>query len=88
MRRHRSLVCAIFCAVLLLAVPSGFAHDFDRHNDHPLRYLSYPFHALGVFAEYTVTRPIHWLVSQPTWAEIFGHQGQPDDDYWTWRVTP
>jgi len=88
MRRHRTVLCLAFALVILAAVPSTFAHDFQRENQHPLRYMAYPFHAVGVFAEYTFYRPIHWLVSQPHYDVIFGHQGAPEDEYWSWRVTP
>jgi hypothetical protein len=87
MRRHRSLLCAIFALLLFASVPSSFAHSYQRTNDHPLRILAYPFYAVGIFLEYTVTRPIHWIVSQPNCDVIFGHQSSPDDEYWSWRVT-
>lgn len=89
MRRNHTLLCAVVGVLLLLGSTGAFAHDFDRHYDqHPLRILAYPFHAVGIFAEFSVTRPIHWLASQKNWDVILGHVGSPDDEYWAWRVGP
>lgn len=88
MRRHRTLLCSLFVLVLLLGVPSTFAHDYNRPAEHPLRYAAYPFYAVGILVEYALLRPIHWAVSQPNYDVIFGHQASPDDEYWAWRVLP
>lgn len=89
MRRHFALLLVITALLMLSAAPGTPAHDYDRHYDnHPLRILSYPLHAVGIAAEYTFMRPLHWLVSQEHWDVIFGHEASVDDEYWSWRVTP
>jgi len=57
------------------------SYDCDS-SDHPARYAVYPIHALGKGIEIFVTRPIHWLVSQPKLRYVFGHASAPRrDDY-------
>ncbi len=87
MRRKYTLLCAVIGMLFLLSSVGAYAHDYSRQYDlHPLRILSYPFHAVGIFAEFSVLRPLHWLSSQEHWDVILGHQGSPDDEYWAWRV--
>ena len=77
---------AAMVAVLLLTVcrPGQVAaetYDCDS-SDHPARYLVYPIHAVGKGIETFVTRPIHWLVSQPKLRYVFGHTSKPRrEDY-------
>ena len=87
MHRHRIALAAMVILTLIALAPTASAHDFDRANFHPLRYMAYPFHAVGVYVEYTVVRPIHWLVSQPNFDKIFGHEASVDDNPWEWRIT-
>ena len=86
MLSNRLALGVLIALVLLIMAPGASAHDFDRHNFHPLRYIAYPFYAAGVYVEYTVIRPVHWLVSQPTYDRVFGHYATADDDHWEWRV--
>lgn len=71
----KTLLAAAF-AISLLALPSvSQAHVYDSDDsDHPLRYVAYALHPIGVAAEYAVLRPIHWVVSRPKLACIFGHE--------------
>lgn len=78
------LLAGSVVAMLALAPANGRADTYDTDDsDHPLRYLAYPVHAYGKALEYFVTRPAHWVVSQPKARYIFGHVSHPrTDDYW------
>jgi hypothetical protein len=53
---------------------TGRAHDtYDDSQSHPLRLVAYAIHPIGYGLEWLVTRPIHFLVSQPSTERIFGH---------------
>lgn len=72
--------------VLALGLNSRFApaHEYDKDDsDHPLRYVAYALHPIGVAVEYVVLRPTHEMVSQPVLHDIFGHQ--PFERDW-WRA--
>jgi hypothetical protein len=61
----------------VLALPAERAWAHDAYNDadsHPLKLLSYPVAAVGYMIEWTLTRPIHFLVSQPTLQPVFNYQ--------------
>lgn len=67
-------------ALTLVAMPAA-AHDYDRDDsDYPLRYIAYALHPVGIALEYGVTRPIHWLVSQPHLRIVFGHDPRNEID--------
>lgn len=80
---------AVLFALALLTIPAGgWAHEYDRDDsDHPLRYVAYVLHPVGIAAEYAVLRPIHWLVSRPNMDIIFGHEPteKPNYDYFKWE---
>lgn len=70
---------------MLMAVPiRSQAHDYDRDDsDHPLRYIGYALHPLGIAVEYGVLRPIHCFVSATPRRNLwFGHDsyGKGCDD--------
>jgi len=71
-------------AAFACATPGRVAaetYDCDS-SDHPGRYLVYPIHAFGKGIETFVTRPIHWLVSQPKLRYVFGRTSKPRrEDY-------
>ena len=71
-------------AVAALWPTQSRAENYDTdQSDYPLRYLIYPIHAEGKAIEYIITRPAHWVVSQPKMRYIFGHVSNPrHDDYW------
>jgi hypothetical protein len=85
--KTRLLIAVGFCCVLFALSSSwSFAHSYDRDDDgYPLRIIAYAAHPVGMLVEYTVTRPLHWLVSRPVLCEIFGHQPNPDDKYFVWE---
>ena len=70
----------LVAAMALLAPATASAHEYDRgDSDHPLRYVGYALHPVGMAFEYALLRPVHWLVSQPTAAEVMGHEPRPGD---------
>ena len=74
--------------VLFLAVPTkSEAHDYDRDDsEHPLRYVAYAIHPIGIALEYIVFRPIHKLVSLNKATSVtFGHDPRKGDEYYTWK---
>jgi hypothetical protein len=89
------LLLTLAFATALVAVPSSSrAHDaYDDSEANPLRLAAYALHPVGWALEWTVMRPIHFLVSNPRLEPIFGHvphespwggyewypQSQPDD---------
>jgi hypothetical protein len=89
MQKKSILLTIAVAALLCVATPSTFAHSYSQQYDlHPLRILAYPFHAVGVYIEQSVTRPLHWLSSQENWDVIMGHQPREGDEYWAWRIGP
>lgn len=74
---------------LFLLPATADAHVYDRDDsDHPLRYVAYALHPIGIAIEYGVLRQIHWIVSQPDWDVIFGHEAYPEkeqDTYFEWK---
>ena len=52
----------------------ALAHDaYDDSQSHPLRLAAYAIKPVGLAVEWLITRPIHFLVSQPPLEPIFGH---------------
>ncbi len=59
----------------------GIARAHDAYNDtdsNPLRIIAYGVNAVGWSLEWLVTRPIHFLVSQPSLEPVFGHTPSED----------
>ncbi|MCL5271639.1 MAG: hypothetical protein M1457_14040 [bacterium] len=85
----RKLLVAALLATALLALPArAGAHEYVRgDSDYPLRYIAYALHPFGIAVEYTVLRPIHWVVSQPDLDIVFGHEPTPDEskNYFEWK---
>jgi hypothetical protein len=85
----KTLLAAFFGLALLAAPATSQAHNYDRDDsDYPLRYVAYAVHPIGIAVEYTVLRPIHWLVARPVLNVVFGHDStidEPDCDYFEWE---
>ena len=63
-----------FAAQISFAAPD----EYDDSQSHPLRVLAYAWHPVGWLAEWTIFRPIHYLVSATRPQEqIFGHTPHP-----------
>ena len=70
----RQLLTAL-ALVGALAIPlSARAHDaYSDAESNPLKIASYPVAAAGFALEWIVTRPIHFLVSQPGLQRVFNY---------------
>lgn len=71
----RRLLLGLTLAVWMVGMPATTnAHDaYDDSQAHPLRLAAYAVHPVGFALEWLVTRPIHFLVSQPRLERVFGH---------------
>ena len=50
------------------------ADDCYRDEEsHPFRVIAYVLNPVGVALEWAIFRPMHWAVSRPSTAPIFGH---------------
>jgi hypothetical protein len=76
----KKLVGTLTLALGLACMPvRADAHDaYDDSQSHPLRLAAYVIHPVGFALEWLVTRPIHFLVSQPKLEPIFGHVPHED----------
>jgi hypothetical protein len=85
MKLGKVLLASVAVAAWIMMAPGTVCADtYDTDDsDHPLRYVIHPIHAYGKGIEYFVTRPIHWIVSQPKARYVFGHVSYPrTEDYW------
>ena len=84
--REKLIVMALVIVLVLLFCAPTFAHPYYRgKSDHPLRYLAYLTHPFGMACEYLITRPIHWVVSQPDLDKVFGHVPTEYDIFFVWE---
>ena len=73
--RLRRGAAAIAIAALLGLPRAAAADAYDPHKaGHPVRVLAYLVYPVGVFLDYAIMRPCHWLGHQPGFREIFGHE--------------
>jgi hypothetical protein len=85
----KRLLLGLGVAAWLTAAGTARAHDaYDDSQSHPLRLVAYVLHPAGFAAEWLVTRPVHFLVSQPQLERIFGHtpHESPFGDYEAYEV--
>jgi len=54
-------------------------------DGHVLRLVAYVLHPVGIVLEYGITRPVHWVVSQPHLDILLGHKAQPGDVFFEWK---
>ena len=74
LRGRRGGVAALVAAVMLVGATASVADDYDpTQSAHPLRLVAYLLHPVGVFLDYVLVRPAHWLVSQEPFDKVFGH---------------
>ena len=60
----KALFVAALAGLILAAPTKTYAHSYDRDDsDHPLRYVAYLFHPVGIFLQDFILRPIHRFVS-------------------------
>jgi hypothetical protein len=68
------LVGLVVAACLAGASVPAYAHDaYDDSQSHPLRLTAYALNPIGFALEWTVMRPVHFLVSNPGLERVFGH---------------
>ena len=64
----------VLAASLLGASTPARAHDaYDDSQADPLRLVAFGLHPIGYALEWLITRPIHFVVSQPRLEPVFGH---------------
>jgi len=71
-------------AVVMGGAATARAHDaYDDSESHPLRLIAYVVHPVGWLTEWMVTRPIHFIASNPQLERISGHvpHENPFGDY-------
>jgi len=52
---------------------AAYYDEYDDTQSHPVRLAAYALHPVGYAAEWLVFRPLHYVVSLPYVAEVFGH---------------
>lgn len=79
MKRLPVRIIPILVAVFLLSAPMVTrADEYDDSQSHPLRVVAYMLHPAGVLLEWTIFRPLHFLVSaSPETEYVFGHKPHP-----------
>ena len=71
--RHSLAALAFAALVFATASPAG-ADEYDaRRAGHPLRVVAYALHPFGVALDWLIFRPAHWVVSDPFFSYVFGH---------------
>ena len=68
------VVAMLLAAMLALASPVAAGQFDSERAGHPLRFVAYVIHPVGVAIEYLFMRPGHWLVSQEPFKTAFGHE--------------
>lgn len=71
----RRFLVTLGLATALASIPVvACAHDaYDDSESHPLRIAAYGMYPIGFALEWLVTRPMHFVVSQPQLERVFGH---------------
>ena len=83
--KPRFVAAAVLVTVALTVTPSVRADTYmSAEEGHPLRYVAYIVHPIGVAAEYLVLRPWHKIVSREPYATIFGHEVLEADRFPGW----
>ena len=79
-RRMHRLASLLAPALLVFALgaltPSDArADDHDpQRAGHPIRFLAYLVHPVGVALDWLIVRPAHWVVEREPFRTIFGHE--------------
>ena len=72
----RQLLTALALATAM-TFSAGRAQAHDAYSDaesNPLKLMSYPVAAAGFALEWIFTRPVHFLVSQPSLQKVFNYE--------------
>ena len=86
----KRLIVALTLITLMLSTPAFAAEPVDEYDDsqaHPLRVIAYLVNPVGYALEWILFRPIHYVVAQPRFVKVFGHEPHTgytyqDDVYW------
>src|SRR5205085_7373543 len=74
----RVIVVVLVSCVLVLGSGAARAAEHEPEYEdsfmHPLRLASYFIHPIGFVAEWLIGRPLHYVVSRPDLARVFGYQ--------------
>lgn len=84
--KKRIATVLLVLGVLAMALPAS-AHRYDRTTDgHPLQWVGWAGHAIGIGLEYAIARPLHWVVSRNDLDIVFGHEVYASDEgtYFEW----
>ena len=74
-RGPRSLAAAVAVAFALTIALPALADEYnDERSGHPLRIVAYLVHPIGVFLDYLILRPFHWVGSHEPFRTVFGHE--------------
>jgi hypothetical protein len=69
------LIALALVAAVALSPRAAQAHDaYSDAESHPLKIASYPVAVVGFALEWLLTRPIHFLVSEPTLQPVFNYE--------------
>ena len=72
----RGWISALSLALVLALATPATADEYDASNaGHPVRFVAYLLHPVGVLIDYVLMRPAHWIVSHEPMKTIFGHKG-------------
>lgn len=77
-------LCLLGLVAMLMSVPAiSHAHSYDSDDaGHPLRYIAYVVHPVGVALQEYIFRPLHrWLSASEARGFWFGHQVHENDTY-------
>ena len=72
----RKLLTTLALATTLMVAPRpALAHDpYSDAESNPFKIASYPVAVAGFAIEWIVTRPIHFVVSQPALQRVFNYE--------------
>jgi len=71
----RALLGFALASALVLSSGPARAHDaYDDSQSHPLLLTSYVIYPVGFALEWLITRPIHFVASNPRLEPISGHR--------------
>ena len=71
----RQILTALALATALMLPGSARAHDaYSDAEANPLKIASYPVAAAGFALEWLFTRPVHFIVSQPSLQRVFNYE--------------
>ncbi len=74
-RGLRSLAAALTVVFALTTALPALADEYDdERSGHPLRIVAYLVHPIGVFLDYLIFRPFHWVGNHEPFSTIFGHE--------------